>query len=149
MNSHPPCKKLGRSFFLGDNAGEVFFDRILVDRIRAERGDMPIDYFIKGYPFLNDAQYEDVTPALMHEVADIKVIPLVKPIVMDQGYIVSMYKEFLSAARNAELVVIKGQANYELFIPLQLKAFYLFVHKCPVIAQAEGANIGEAVFCKK
>ena len=135
--------------FLADNAGEVFFDRILIDYIRAERGDIPIDYFIKGYPFLSDAQYEDVVPASIHEVASIKIIPLIKPIVMDREYILSMYKEFLSAAKNTDLVVVKGQANYELFIALQLSAFYLFVHKCPVIAQAEGASIGEAVFCKK
>ena len=135
--------------YLADNAGEVFFDRILVDRIREERGDIPIDYFIKGYPFLNDALHEDIVPSFIHQVASIKVIPLIKPVVMNQSYILSMYEEFLNAARNAELVIVKGQANYELFVPLHIEAFYLFVHKCPVIAQAEGADIGQAVFLKK
>ena len=135
--------------YLADNAGEVFFDRILIDRIRAERGDIPVDYFIKGYPFLSDAQYEDIVPAFLHQVTSIKVIPLIKPLVMNQEYILNMYKDFLSAAKSAGLVIVKGQANYELFVPLHIDAFYLFVHKCPVIAQAEGANIGQAVFFKK
>ena len=135
--------------YLADNAGEVFFDRILIDRIRIERGDIPIDYFIKGYPFLSDAQYEDVVPASMHEVVNIRVIPLIKPIIMDQEYVHKMYAEFLDAARKGSLIMVKGQANYELFGSLHIEAFYLFVHKCPVIAQAEGANIGQAVFFKK
>jgi len=135
--------------YLADNAGEVFFDRILIDRIRVEKDDISIDFFIKGYPFLNDAQYEDVLPTFINEVASIKVVKLIKPIVMNQGYILSMYEEFLSATRNADLVVVKGQANYELLTPLTIGAFYLFVHKCPVIAQAEGATIGAAVFFKK
>ena len=135
--------------YLADNAGEVFFDRILIDRIREERGDIPIYYFIKGYPFLSDAQYEDIVPALIHQVANINVVKLIKPVVMNQSYILSMYEEFLSAVRKTNLVVVKGQANYELFAPLRIDAFYLFVHKCPVIAQAEGANTGQAVFFKK
>jgi damage-control phosphatase, subfamily I len=135
--------------YMADNAGEVFFDRILIDRIRKERDEIPIDYFIKGYPFLSDAQYEDVAPTLMHQVASIKVVPLIKPVVMNQSYILSMYEEFLSAVGSPNLVVVKGQANYELFVPLHIEAFYLFVHKCPVIAQAEGADIGQAVFLKK
>jgi len=142
-------QRAAKIVYLADNAGEVFFDRILVDRIRIERGDIPIDYFIKGYPFLNDALHEDIVPSLIHQVASIKAIPLIKPVVMNQSYILSMYEEFLNAARNAELVIVKGQANYELFIPLHIEAFYLFVHKCPVIAQAEGADIGQAVFLKK
>ena len=48
--------------------------------------DIPVDYFIKGYPFLSDAQYEDVVPTSIHEVGNIRVIPLIKPIVMDQVY---------------------------------------------------------------
>ncbi len=139
----------GKIVYLADNAGEVFFDRILIDHIREKRSDIPIDYFIKGYPFLNDAQWEDTAPALIHQVANIKVIPLIKPIVMNQNYILDMYEEFLTSARNAELVLVKGQANYELLVPLRIKAFYLFVHKCPVIAKAEGANVGEAVFVRK
>jgi uncharacterized protein with ATP-grasp and redox domains len=139
----------GKIVYLADNAGEVFFDRILIDHIREKRSDIPIDYFIKGYPFLNDAQCEDTVPALIHQVANIKVIPLIKPIVMNQNYILDMYEEFLASARNAELVLVKGQANYEVLAPLRIKAFYLFVHKSPVIAKAEGANVGEAVFVRK
>jgi uncharacterized protein with ATP-grasp and redox domains len=136
----------GSVVYLADNAGEVFFDRILIDRIRIEKGDIPIEYFIKGFPFQSDAQYEDVLPAMIDQVATIRTVPFNKRIVVDQGYYsLSMYEEFFIAARKADLVVAKGQANYNLLAPLQLRAFCLFVHKCSVIARAEGANMGEAV----
>jgi uncharacterized protein with ATP-grasp and redox domains len=135
--------------YLADNAGEVFFDRILIERILIEKMNISIDYFVKGFPFLNDAQYEDIVPTLIDRVATIRTIPLIKPIVMNQEYLFEMYSEFLDAAQKADLIVVKGQANYELFESLIKGAFYLFVHKCPVIAQRERANIGNAVFIKK
>jgi uncharacterized protein with ATP-grasp and redox domains len=135
--------------FLADNAGEVFFDRVLIDRLLAEKGDLRIDYFIKGFPFLNDALHEDAVLALIDQVAAIRTVPLIKPIVMNQEYLHRMYAGFLDAARSADLVVVKGQANYELFMSVLKGAFYLFVHKCPVIARKEGADMGDAVFCRK
>ena len=60
----------------------------------------------------------------------------------------TMCADFLNAAQEADLVVIKGQANYELFMTKLPEAFYLFVHKCPVIARTDGANIGDMVFSR-
>jgi damage-control phosphatase, subfamily I len=143
-------QKAGSVVYLADNAGEVFFDRILIERIRVEKGDIPIEYYVKGFPFQSDAQYEDVAPAMIDEVATIRIVPLNKRVFTKEGYhSLSMYEGFLSRARKADLVVAKGQANHDLFAPLQLGAFYLFVHKCPVIALAERANIGEAAFLRR
>jgi uncharacterized protein with ATP-grasp and redox domains len=142
-------QKAEKVVFLADNAGEVFFDRVLIDGLLAEKGDLRIDYFIKGFPFLNDALHEDTALAFIDRVATIRTVPLIKPIVMKQEYLDRMYAGFLDAARTADLVVVKGQANYELLMSLLKGAFYLFVHKCPVIAQREGANVGDAVFGRK
>ena len=100
----------------------------------------------RAFLFLNDARHEDAVLALIDQVATIRTVPLIKPIVMNQEYLHRMYVEFVDAAQTADLVVVKGQANYELFTSLLKGAFYLFVHKCPVIAQREGAKIGDAVF---
>jgi uncharacterized protein with ATP-grasp and redox domains len=137
-------QKARKMVYLGDNAGEVFFDRILIQKM-----NIPTDYFVKGFPFMNDAQYEDAALALIDRVATINTIPLLKPVATDQQYLLALYANFLDATQKTDLVVIKGQANYELFMPLIKGVFYLFVHKCPVIAQKEGANIGDAVFLRK
>jgi hypothetical protein len=137
-------QKTRKMVYLGDNAGEVFFDRILIQKM-----NIPTDYFVKGFPFMNDAQYEDAVLAMIDQVATVKTIPLLKPVATDQQYLLALYANFLDATQQTDLVVIKGQANYELFMPLIKGAFYLFVHKCPVIAQTEGASIGDAVFIRK
>jgi uncharacterized protein with ATP-grasp and redox domains len=137
-------QKARKMVYLADNAGEVFFDRILIQKM-----NIPTDYFVKGFPFMNDAQYEDAVLARIDQVATVKTIPLLKPVAADQQYLLALYAEFLDAAGQADLAVIKGQANYELFMSLLRGAFYLFVHKCPVIAQKEGAAIGDVVLFRK
>lgn len=106
-------RKAHKIVYLGDNAGEVFFDRILIQKM-----NIPTDYFVKSFPFANDAQYEDAVLAMIGHVATVKTIPLLKPVAADQQYLLALYAEFLDEARQADLVVIKGQANYELFMSL-------------------------------
>lgn len=142
-------KKAKKVVYLADNAGEVFYDRILIEHILREKKDISIDYFVKGFPFLNDAQYEDVIPARIEDLATIRIIPLVKPILMEKEYAKSTYAAFLDAAQSADLIVVKGQANYEILESWLKGAFYLFVHKCPVIARRDNANVGDAVLLKK
>ncbi len=137
-------KKAEKVVYLGDNAGEVFFDRLFIQKLN--RSTL---FFIKGFPFANDAQYEDAVLAGIDEVATIKVVPKFGSLIMDGRTVDRMYADFLNAAQEADLVVIKGQANYELFMPKLPEAFYLFVHKCPVIARMDGANIGDMVFFRR
>lgn len=134
--------------YLADNAGEVFFDKILIDQIRLQKGDIPIEYFVKDFPFLCDAKYEDAVAAKIGQVATIKAILFNRQNGMDLGFGLSVHEEFLNIIRRADLVVAKGQANYHLLTSLGINAFCLFVHKCPVIARAEEANIGDAVIVR-
>ena len=85
----------------------------------------------------------------MEEIATVKTIPLVGPVELDQGYIDRLFEGFVETARQADLVVAKGQANFELLPSMQKGAFYLFMHKCPVIAEKEGAQLGEGAICRK
>lgn len=133
-----------KAIYMGDNAGETFFDRILIEKM-----NLSTEYFVKDFPFLNDAQYEDAVLAGIDQVATIKTVRLIKPVIMNQEYLFNMYSDFLDSTQDADLVLVKGQANYEFLMPHLKGAFYVFVHKCPVIAQTDGANIGDAVFLRK
>jgi hypothetical protein len=142
----PRAKKI---VYITDNAGEVFLDRLFIEGMLAERKDAEVDYFIKGFPFLSDAQYEDIVDAHMEEIATVKTISLAGPVELDRGYIDRLFEGFVETAKQADLVVAKGQANFELLPSMQEGAFYLFMHKCPVIAEEEGAQIGEGAICRK
>jgi uncharacterized protein with ATP-grasp and redox domains len=134
--------------YLADNAGEVFFDKILIDQIRLQKGDIPIEYFVKDFPFMCDAKYEDAVAAKIGQVATVRAIPFNRQNDMDLGFGLNVHEEFFNIIRQADLVIAKGQANYQLLMSLGINAFCLFVHKCPVIARAEEANIGDAVIVR-
>ena len=52
--------------YLGDNAGETVFDRVLIETL-----ERPVTYVVKGGPVINDAVREDALAAGLGEVATI------------------------------------------------------------------------------
>ncbi|MBW1867248.1 MAG: DUF89 family protein, partial [Deltaproteobacteria bacterium] len=51
--------RAGRILYLGDNTGEIVFDRLLIETLDAEK----ITFAVRGYPVLNDATMEDAKDA--------------------------------------------------------------------------------------
>ena len=91
--------------YLGDNAGEIVFDMVLIKQLGPDR----ITFAVKGGPVINDATVED---ALATGLTD-----LVK--VIDNGddapgtILKSCSEEFRRFFEEADLVIAKGQGNYE------------------------------------
>ena len=54
-------------------------------------------------------------------------------------------KEFLQAFNDADLIIAKGQGNYESLPRNDQRIFFLFKAKCPVVACAAGCNLGDMV----
>ncbi len=115
--------------YLCDNAGEIVFDRVLLEILR----DMGKDVIavVKGSPVINDATLDDARAAGLHECAT----------VIDNGndgigtLLEACSVQFMDAYRSADLVISKGQANYETLVQENDKRiFFLFKVKCPVVA---------------
>lgn len=128
---------------IGDNSGEVVFDRLLVETL-AEAG-LEVVYGVKGNFILNDATLEDAAEAGLHEVCLV--------ITNGNNYLGTVAEkcseEFLQVYREADLVISKGQANYESLEGTELagdKTFFLLKAKCPVVAKHLGAATGDIVF---
>jgi len=118
-----------RILYLCDNAGEIVFDRILLETLR-DRGKEVIAV-VKGSPVINDATREDAHAAGLHECAR----------VMDNGndgigtLLETCSPQFMDEYRSADLIISKGQANYETLVQSRDKRiFFLFKVKCPVVA---------------
>ena len=122
--------------YLADNAAETVFDRVLIEAL-----DVPIVYAVKGGPILNDATREDALAAGLDQVAEIVDIGLDAP-----GTILPRCsEEFRRLYDEAELVIAKGQANYETLSDESPKVFFLLQTKCPVIARDVGVPVGSIV----
>jgi uncharacterized protein with ATP-grasp and redox domains len=122
--------------YLGDNAGETVFDRVLIEAL-----DKPVVYTVKGGPVLNDATLEDAQAAGLDRVA--RVVDNGSDVV---GTILNRCSEsFRRVYDEAELVIAKGQANYETLSAEGPKVFFMLQAKCPIIARDVGVPVGSIV----
>jgi uncharacterized protein with ATP-grasp and redox domains len=119
--------------YLADNAGETVFDRVLIEVL-----GVPVVYAVKGGPELNDATGEDALAAGVDQVAEVVSTGSDAP-----GTILDRCSdEFRRLYDEAEMVVAKGQANYETLSEAGPRVFFLLQTKCPVIARDAGVSIG-------
>jgi uncharacterized protein with ATP-grasp and redox domains len=129
-----------RILFIGDNAGEVVLDRLLIEQMEPGK----VTYAVKGGPIINDAVREDAVAAGIGEVAAVVDTGSDAPgVFLDEGA-----PEFLRLFRSVDLVIAKGQANLETLCDCGREVFFLAQMKCPVIARDMGMEIGDWV-CKR
>lgn len=122
--------------YLADNAGETVFDRLLIEVL-----DAPVVYAVKGGPILNDATTEDALAAGIDHVAE--VISTGSDALGTILYRCS--EKFRKLFNEAQLVIAKGQANYETLSEGGGRVFFLLQTKCPVIARDVGVPVGSIV----
>ncbi len=124
--------------YLADNAGEIVFDRLLIEEIGAGR---EVVLAVRDKPVLNDATMEDAVLCGLDRVARVISSGVDAP-----GTVLAYCsQEFLKAFREADMVISKGQGNYEALAGASRHIFFLFKIKCPVIARHAGAPLGSIV----
>lgn len=98
----------GRVVYVCDNAGEIVFDRILIQVL--EDMGLRVSVLVKSEPYQNDAMLIDASEAGIPEVAS-EVLPLIPG---TSGLIVDeLPVEAIEKLRSADLIFMKGMANLE------------------------------------
>ena len=132
-----------RILYLADNAGEVVFDKILIEEIKelsSPRGRR-IFYVVRDKPVINDALAEDARACGVEEVAEVVSSGSDAP-----GTILGLCsQEFLELYENARMIISKGQGNFEALSGQDKPIFFLLKAKCPVIAKDIGCSSGDMV----
>lgn len=123
--------------FLGDNAGETVFDRLLIEQLPRAK----VFYAVKSFPVINDATLADARAAGLHEVAELVENGSDAPGTLLEDCSTAFRRLF----NEAGLVVAKGQANYESLSQSVRPVFFLTRVKCPVIAGDLGEPVGSWV----
>lgn len=131
-------EKADNIMYIADNAGEVIFDKFLLENLPVNK----VTYVVKGGPIVNDAT--------MHDAISTGVADLVR--VIDNGHSAqgTILKDCSSTFRTefskADLVISKGQANFETLSDIKDKTiFYLLRAKCSSVASAIGCEQMEYV----
>lgn len=124
--------KASRVLYLADNAGETVFDRLLIETL-----DVPVTYAVKGAPIINDATLADARDAGVDEVAEVVSTGSAAPGTIREA----CSERFRRTLAGAELVIAKGQANYETLSDEGPRTFFLLQTKCPIIAREVGVPL--------
>ena len=132
--------KSGRVLYLADNAGETVFDRILIEELL--KRNVEVTYAVKDAPILNDATFRDAEIAGITEMAKVMSIGTDCTGVLFK----ECSKKFLEEFDNSNLVISKGQGNYESLNDIKHKEiFFLLKIKCPIIAEDVEVETGSTV----
>jgi len=136
------CEALDKArkiLYLADNAGETVFDRLLIEEI-----NKPVIYVVRAHPIINDATREDALLAGIDKIAEIVSSGCDAP-----GNILKFCSDkFLRVYRSADLIISKGQGNYEGLSDEDRPIFFLLKAKCHVIACDIGIDKGSIVLMK-
>ncbi len=127
--------------YLGDNAGEIVLDKLLLKQLPMEK----TTFVVRGGPILNDALWADAEQAGITELVH----------VIDNGdntpgtLLEHCSAEFREMFRQADLIIAKGQGNYETLSDVPGNIFFLLKAKCPVIARHIGCKLGSALLFRR
>ena len=124
-----------RLLYLGDNCGEICLDMLLIKEIKRLNPLIEIYFGVRGKAIVNDSIEEDAYFVGMDKYA--KIISNGDG---SMGTVLSRCsEEFKNAYNEADIVIAKGQANYEsLFEDRKKNIFFLLVTKCDVISKYIG-----------
>lgn len=123
---------------IGDNAGETVFDCVLAE----ELSGLDITYAVRSAPIINDATIEDAFSSGLDIHAAVVATGCEAP-----GMILDECDEsFLDLFYHADIVISKGQGNYETLSDCDRDIFFLLKAKCPVICGLLAVGLNDYVF---
>jgi uncharacterized protein with ATP-grasp and redox domains len=126
--------------YLADNAGEIVFDRILIEELKGKE----IIFAVRGEPIINDALIEDAKFCAIDKYARIVSTGCSAP-----GTILKFCTgDFRKIFKEAKLIISKGQGNFEALAGEKGPIFFLFKAKCPVVAKHLGCKLGDIILKK-
>jgi len=123
--------------YLADNAGDIAFDRLLIEQISPER----VTLVVRGAPVINDATLVDAQAVGLNHIVE----------VIENGsdapgtLLDDCSQEFRRRFAEAELIIAKGQGNFESLSNQPGNLFFLFKVKCPMVANHVQQPMGTQV----
>ncbi|MEA1981224.1 MAG: ARMT1-like domain-containing protein [candidate division Zixibacteria bacterium] len=129
-------KKAKNILYIGDNAGESVFDKILIKELKK-----PVKYVVRSIPIINDVTMEDAIASGLDEVAELIDSGCESP-----GLILNQAKpDFIELFNASDLVISKGQGNFEGLSDCRRQVFFLLKAKCHIISNHLGIEEGSII----
>ena len=135
-------KKSKLLLYIGDNSGEIVFDRIFIEELVKYT---KVVFVVKSKPVLNDVLMQDAKTVGMDKV--------VKVIKSGSDYAgtnpKSATKAFKKLYNKANMIIAKGQGNFETLDQEKKNIYFMLKMKCPCLAKAHGLRKGDIILKAK
>ncbi len=131
--------------YVGDNAGEIVFDKILIERLRREYPDIQITFATRGEPILNDCLIEDAEFVGLDTIVSVISSGSDAP-----GCVLDLCsQEFLEIFRSSDVIISKGQGNFEALSEVDAPIYYLLIAKCAAVARELSCELRDIILKRK
>lgn len=141
-------EKAEHLLILGDNAGEIVFDKILILTLKEFYPNLEIIYSVRSAPVINDATIED---AIFINLTDlVQVIESNAAPGIDLASSTEQFKNLFF--RKGGIILSKGQGNFESLYGIEIPdkdLYYLLKAKCNLMERIFNVNMGDLIFKKK
>ena len=138
-------EKANTLVYLTDNCGEIVLDKILIQFIQELYPQINITVIVRGKSVLNDATLEDAN--------EIGLTKLVRCIGNGTGAPGTVFKDLSDDAKqaltDADVIISKGQGNFESMVGEGFNPYYIFLCKCELFVRRFGLKQYEPVFVKE
>ncbi len=127
--------------YLGDNAGEIVMDRLLIETINHPS----VTFSVRNSAILNDVTIEDANMVGINELAKVISTGYDGPTILLQH----CSNEFKAIYEKADVIISKGQGNFEgLWGNENKNIFFLLMIKCSIVSEILGAELGGYVLVR-
>jgi uncharacterized protein with ATP-grasp and redox domains len=128
-------KKAGKVLYIGDNAGEIVFDKLFIREIAHH----DLTYSVRGAPVINDATMEDAEYTGLTSMVKVISSEYDAP----STILAKSGEEFRTHFEKADVIISKGQGNLEGLIgETDPRIFFLLMVKCEVMAEFMNTGTG-------
>lgn len=128
--------------YLTDNCGEIVLDKIAVKMLKKRYPHLPITVIVRGEPVVNDATMEDAEMCGLTEL-----VPVIGNGSRVGGtWLPDISEEARQLLDSADVIIAKGQGNFETLNGCGLNIYYLFLCKCDWFVRLFHAQPLEGMF---
>lgn len=138
-------ERASKLVYVTDNCGEIVLDKQLIRFLKEQFPNLEITALVRGKQVLNDATIEDA-----QQIGLTELVP-----VMENGTGIAgtsmraINEESRKALENADVILAKGQGNFESLYGCGLNVYYLFLCKCDWFVRRFGLTKNAGVFMRE
>lgn len=142
------CQELSSAktvVYITDNCGEIVIDKLFIMTIKEKYPDVNIKIIVRGSDVLNDATIEDAIEVGLTEIASV----LGNGTKIPGTVLTDINIEAKKAIYEADLIVSKGQANFETLYGSGLNIYYMFLCKCDLFVKRFNMELYKGIFANE